>query len=94
MDDTIVSQLLDCFKTVYGMKLDSPKALLQAQQNLMEFVMGLGRRLENRVFAEGGTGYQGAIVEQQGKRFRFVGNRETSIHGLFGMIRYVKFRSF
>jgi hypothetical protein len=88
MDDTIVSQLLDCFKTVYGMKLDSPKALLQAQQNLMEFVMGLGRRLENRVFAEGGTGYQGAIVEQQGKRFRFVGNRETSIHGLFGMIRY------
>jgi len=88
MDDQIVTQLLDCFKSVYGLKLDSPGALLQAQQNLMEFVMGLGRKLENRVFAAGGGGYQGAIVEREGKRYRFVGNRETSIHGLFGVIRY------
>ena len=88
MDDSIITQLLDCFKTVYGLKLDGPGALLQAQQNLMEFVMGLGRKLENEIFAAGGTGYQGAIVEREGKRYRFVGDRETAIHGLFGMIRY------
>jgi hypothetical protein len=88
MDDQIVTQLLDCFKAVYGLKLDSPGTLLQAQQNLMEFVMGLGRKLENSLFAAGGTGYRGAIIEREGKRYRFVANRETSIHGLFGMIRY------
>lgn len=88
MDDQIVTQLLDCFKSIYGLKLDSPGTLLQAQQNLMEFVMGLGRKLENKIFAAGGTGYRGAIVEREGRCYRFVGNRETSIHGLFGMIRY------
>ena len=88
LDDTIVSQLLDCFKAVYGMKLSDPVGLLQAQQNLLEYVMGLGRKLENKLFAQAGTGYQGAIVEREGKRFRFVGNRKTAIHGLFGMIRY------
>jgi len=88
MDDAIISQLLDCFKAIYGLKLDSPEALWQTQQNLLEFVMGLGRRLENGVFTKAGTGYQGSIVEREGKRWRFVGNRETAIHGLFGMIRY------
>ena len=88
MDDAIITQLLDCFKTVYGLKLDSPGTLLQAQQNLMEFVMGLGRKLENALFAEGGLGYQGAIVEREGKRFKFVEHRRNEIHGLFGMIRY------
>jgi hypothetical protein len=88
MDDKILTQLLDCFKTVYGIKLDSPEAVFKIQQNLMEFVMGLGRGLENKVFAQAGTGYRGAIVEKNGNRYRFIGNRPTSIHGLFGMIRY------
>jgi hypothetical protein len=88
LDDTIVSQLLDCFKTVYGLKLSGAGDLFQAQQNLLEYVMGLGRKLENELFAQAGSGYQGAIVEREGKRFRFVGNRTTTIHGLFGMIRY------
>ncbi len=58
MDEMILTQLLDCFKTVYGAKLDSPETLFKMQQNLMEFVMGLGRRLENKVFAQAGTGYR------------------------------------
>jgi hypothetical protein len=88
MDDTILTQLLDCFKTVYGSKLDSPETLFTMQQNLLEFVMGLGRELESKIFAQAGTGYRGAIVEKDGNRYRFVGNRATSVHGLFGMIRY------
>ena len=88
MDDTILTQLLDSFKAVYGIKLDSPESLFKMQQNLMEFVMGLGRGLENKVFAQAGTGYRGAIVEKNDNRYKFVGNRPTSVHGLFGMIRY------
>jgi len=50
--------------------------------------MGLVRKLENKMFAACGIGYRGAIVEREGSRYRFVGNRETSIPGLFEMIRY------
>jgi hypothetical protein len=88
MDESIVSQLVSCFKSAYGVKLDSPRGLLQMQQDLLEFVMGLGRKLENSLVAEGGTGYQGAIVEREGARYRFVNHRENSVHGLFGIIRY------
>jgi hypothetical protein len=88
MDDAMISQILECFKTVYGLKIESAETLWQTQQNLLEFVMRMGREIENALFQEAGTGYQGAIVERDGKRFRFVGNRETSIQGLFGMIRY------
>ena len=34
------------------------------------------------------TGYRGAIVEKNGSRYKLVGNRLTSVHGLLGMIRY------
>ena len=88
MDDKILTQLLDCYKTVYGANLDSPATLFKMQQNLMEFVMGLGRGLENKIFEQAGSGYRGAIVKKNGSRYKFVGNRPTSVHGLFGMIRY------
>lgn len=65
MDDTILTQLLDCYKTVYGAKLDSPATLFKMQQNLMEFVMGLGRKLENKVFEQAGSGYRGDRGEER-----------------------------
>jgi hypothetical protein len=88
MDKEIVTRLLECFKTVYGYKINSPQALMQVEQDLMEFLMVTGRELENKVFAEVGTGYLGAIVKHDGKRYRFIGDRKTEIHGLFGKVKY------
>ena len=88
MDEMIVAQLLDSFKRMYGAKITSAGTLWEKQQCLLEFTMVTARKLENKVFEQAGTGYRGAIVEREGKRYRFVGYRATSIHGLFGMIRY------
>jgi hypothetical protein len=88
MDKEIVTQLLECFKAVYRYKLDSAQALLQVEQDLVEFLMVTGRQLENKLFCEAGTGYLGAIVSHDGNRYRHVGNRKTEIHGLFGKLKY------
>lgn len=88
MNKEIVTQLLECFKAVYGCKIDGPHALLQSEQDLMEFLMVAGREMENQLFAEAGTGYLGAIVNHDGNRYRYIGNRKTEIHGLFGRLKY------
>jgi hypothetical protein len=46
------------------------------------------RELENKMFEELGKGYQGATVDKGGRKYKFVGDRGTSVHGLFGEIRY------
>jgi hypothetical protein len=70
MDESIVSQLVSCFKSAYGVELDSPRGLLQMQQDLLEFVMGLGRKLENSLVAHGLFGiirYRRAYYRREGK---------------------------
>lgn len=88
MDKEIVARLMECFKSIYSCKINSPQALMKIEQDLMEFLMVTGRELENSIFSEAGCGYLGAIVKHEGKRYRFVGNRKTKIHGLFGIVHY------
>jgi len=40
------------------------------------------------MFEELGRGYQGATVDKEGRKYKFVGYRDNSLHGLFGEIRY------
>jgi hypothetical protein len=88
MDTSFVSQLLEYFKGTYGLKIDNAEELFETQRNLLEYLICLGRELENRMFEELGKGYQGATVDKDGRRYKFVGYRGTSLHGLFGEIRY------
>ena len=88
MDERILTQLLDCFKTVYGANLDSPETLFKMQQNLMEFVMGLGRKLENKVFAQAGTGYRvGRAIRDQQRAYTRAAIHSQRIHGTGGLPR-------
>ena len=50
--------------------------------------MGLGRQAMNKVFQGMGNGYEGAVIYKGERKYRFVGYRSTSLHGLFGMIEY------
>ena len=88
MDTHFVSQLLAYFKATFGLKIDSAEELFETQRNLLEYLVCLGRQLENRVFEELGKGYEGATVEKDGRKYKFVGYRGNTIHGLFGEIRY------
>ena len=88
MDTNLVSQLLDYFKTNFGLDIQNAEDLFETQRNILEYLVNLGRELENRIFEEIGNGYEGAMVEKDDKKYKFVGYRPNNIHGLFGEIRY------
>lgn len=42
------------------------------------------------MFEEPGKGCQGAVIEEEGRRYEFADHRPNSIYGLFGEIRYMR----
>jgi hypothetical protein len=73
MDTPLVSQLLEHFKSTYGLKIDSAEQLFDSQRNLLEYLVRLGRGLENQMFEALGKGYEGATIEKGGRRAYYVG---------------------
>ena len=88
MNTDLVSQLLEYFKATFGLTINNAEQLFETQRNLLEYLVGIGRELENKVFEEFGKGYEGAKIETDGKKYKFVGYRSNTIHGLFGEIHY------
>ena len=84
----LIPQLLQYFKDAYGFNISNSSELFETERNMLEFLMRVGRDLMNKVFTEIGTGYMGPKIEKDGKEFKFKGNREQGIHGLFGQIVY------
>ncbi len=62
--------------------------LFLTERNMLEFLMKLGRQAMGKVFQDVGKGYEGAVVRKEERKYRFIGYRSTSLHGLFGMIDY------
>lgn len=88
MNKEIVVQLHEYFKASFGVDIHSAENLFETQRNLLEYLINLGRELENKLFEELGKGYQGATITENGVRYKFLDYRERTIHGLFGEIRY------
>ena len=88
MNKWVVSQLVEEFKDSYGTKLDSAEGLWETEMHALEMLMRLGRQMIGELMAEVGSGYQGTTVEKEGEQYRFEGNREKVVHGLFGTISY------
>ncbi len=68
--------------------MEDSSELFVTEKNMLEYVMGIGRNLINKIFKEMGTGYEGNRIEKDGNKYEFKGNRKKSIHGLFGSIDY------
>ena len=88
MNTNLVSQLLEYFKATFGLTINDAEQLFETQRNLLVYLIGIGRELENKMFEELGRGYEGATIERDGKQYKFIGYRPNAIHGLFGEIRY------
>jgi len=84
----LLQQIWQYFKEEYGYKVEDSVDLFETQKDLLKFVMGIGRCLEQSLFDEMGTGYMGRIISKGEKRFKSKGDRPQTIHGLFGMIEY------
>jgi len=87
MNTEIVGELFEIFKDEYGLSEADTQSVFEGQRDLLEFVMGLAQRLEQRYFSALGTGYVGTKVIVDGVECRFKGNRAKMIHGLFGKMK-------
>jgi hypothetical protein len=87
-NEEILIELLKYFKQQFGIQLSSSEDLFEAERNLLKYLVTLGRELEQKIFDEIGTGYQGNVIEADGVGYEFKGNREKTLHGLFGYVRY------
>jgi hypothetical protein len=86
--DSLVPQIIEKFKTAYGLKITDSGDMFLTEKNLLEFLMKLGRTAMGEVFQQLDRGYEGAVIAKDGRKYKFVGYRTTSLHGLFGMIEY------
>lgn len=86
--DSLVPQIVENFKAAYGLKITDSNDLFLVERSLLEFLMKLGRETMGTVFQGMEKGYQGAVIEKEGRKYKFIGYRTTSLHGLFGMIEY------
>ncbi len=86
IDEAIVGQLFAMFKEQYGCAVDDATGLFDAQRDMLEFVMKLGKSLERKFFEDLGSGYIGPKQTIEGVEYRFKGHRRREIHGLFGKI--------
>ena len=86
MNEAIIGKLFDVFKDQYGSTVADRASLFDGQRDLLTFVMGVGRELEQRMFDALGSGYRGSTVEMEGVRYRFKGHRRCEVQGLFGKI--------
>jgi hypothetical protein len=86
--DSLVPQIVENFKAAYGLNITDSSDLFLTEKNLLEFLMKLGRATMGAVFQQLDTGYEGAVIRNEQRKYKFVGYRTTSLHGLFGMIEY------
>lgn len=86
--DSLVPQIVENFKAACGLKITDSSDLLLVERNLLEFLMTIGRQAMGTVFQGLQKGYGGAVIRKGGRKYKFVGYRTTSLHGLFGMIEY------
>ena len=84
--DTLVTQIAEAFKTKYGLKITEGADLMFVERNLLEFMMLLGRGVMAEVLQGMQSGYEGPVIEANGRKYRFVDSRRTSLHGLFGIV--------
>jgi hypothetical protein len=88
--DSPVPQIVENFKATYGLKITDTADLFLVERNLLEFLMKIGREVMGSVFQNLDNGYQGAVIRRKGQKYRFIGYRKTSLHGLFGMVEYTR----
>ena len=77
----------------YGVDLSKDsraRDLLTAELCLLKSLIDVGRAAMQRWCEQLGDGYVGARATRGEVRYRFVGKRQKTIHGLFGLITYVR----
>ena len=93
MSQDLIAELIRYCKSEFGVDLSpssGPRDLLAAELGLLKSLVRLGRAAMRHWCQQLGDGDRGARVTEGGVRYRRVGKRTKTIHGLFGWVRYVR----
>ena len=93
MRETLITELLRYCRTRYGIDLNrssGARDLLTAELCLLKSLVAAGRAAMQRWCDQLGDGWVGSRATHNDVRYRLVGNRQKTIHGLFGVITYVR----
>ena len=93
MSENLVKELVRYCKTRYKIDLNEysgPRDLLAAELAMLKCLVAAGRAAMQRWCEQLGDGYVGARASRGEMRYRFVGKRQKTIHGLFGLITLMR----
>ena len=93
MSENLVKELVRYCKTRYEIDLNEysgPRDLLAAELAMLKCLVAAGRAAMQRWCEQLGDGYVGARASRGEMRYRFVGKRQKTIHGLFGLITLMR----
>ena len=93
MSETLVTELLRLCKTRCGIDLNGwsgQRDLLAAELGMLKCLVAAGRAAMQRWCEQVGDGYVGARATRGEVRYRFVGRRRKTLHGLFGVVTLVR----
>ena len=94
MSDDVIAELLRHCKSTFGIDLSpssGPRELRAAGLAMLKSLVQLGRAAMHVWYQQLGDGDLGSQVTRNGVRYRRVGKRAKTIHGLFGWVTYVRF---
>ena len=94
MSRDLVAELLRHCKSTFGIDLSpssGPRELRAAGLAMLKSLVQLGRAAMHVWYQQLGDGDLGSQVTRNGVRYRRVGKRAKTIHGLFGWVTYVRF---
>ena len=93
MRDDLIAELLRYCKSTFGIDLgptSGPREVLAAELGLLKCLVQLGRAAMQRWCQQLGDGDRGSRASKGGVRYRRIGKRAKTIHGLFGWVTYVR----
>ena len=93
MRDDLIAELLRYCKSTFGIDLgpsSGPREVLAAELGMLKCLVQLGRAAMQRWCQQLGDGDRGSRATKGEVRYRRVGKRPKTIHGLFGWVTYVR----
>lgn len=87
IDNEMITDLFGIFKNYYQQELKDAKSLLDMEQNLLSFVIKIGKEVEQKYFDElcqMEKERNEPVIQLGNKNFTKYDMREREIHGLFG----------
>ena len=93
MRDDLIAELLRYCKSTFGIDLgpsSGAREVLAAELGMLKCLVQLGRAAMQRWCQQLGDGDRGSRATKGEVRYRRVGKRPKTIHGLFGWVTYVR----